>query len=63
MRPFLAAADVGLNCSTAIETLSLSALEMLAIGVPMAMSDIGGASEIVDGACRARCSPSETLRR
>jgi glycosyltransferase involved in cell wall biosynthesis len=48
VRPYLAAADFGLNCSVAIETLSLSALEMLAMGLPMAMSDIGGASEIVD---------------
>jgi L-malate glycosyltransferase len=47
--PFVAAADVGVNCSTAIETLSLSALETLAMGLPMVMSDIGGASEIVDG--------------
>jgi glycosyltransferase involved in cell wall biosynthesis len=50
VRDFIAAADVGINCSLSIETLSLSALETLAMGVPMAMSDIGGASEIVDGA-------------
>lgn len=48
VRPWLAAADFGVNCSVAIETLSLSALEAMAMGLPMAMSDIGGASEIVD---------------
>jgi glycosyltransferase involved in cell wall biosynthesis len=48
VRPYLAAADFGVNCSVSIETLSLSALETLAMGLPMAMSDIGGAGEIVD---------------
>ena len=48
VRPYLAAADFGVNCSVAVETLSLSALEALAMGLPMAMSDIGGAGEIVD---------------
>jgi len=48
VRPYLAAADFGLNCSVSIETLSLAALEMLSMGLPMAMSDIGGASEIID---------------
>ena len=48
VRPYLAAADFGVNCSVAIETLSLSALETLAMGLPMAMSDVGGAAEIVD---------------
>jgi glycosyltransferase involved in cell wall biosynthesis len=47
VRPFLAASDVGVICSTSIETLSLAALEALAMGVPMVMSDIGGASEII----------------
>ena len=47
VRPYLAAADFGLNCSVS-ETLSLSALETLAMGLPMAMSDVGGAAEIVD---------------
>ena len=47
VRPFLDAVDVGVLCSTAVETLSLSALEAMAMGIPMVMSDIGGASEIV----------------
>ena len=49
VRPLAAAMDVGVLCSTSIETLSLAALELMAMGVPMVMSDIGGASEIVDG--------------
>jgi glycosyltransferase involved in cell wall biosynthesis len=47
VRPFVAAFDVGVICSTAVETFSVAALEQLATGVPMVMSDIGGASEIV----------------
>ena len=49
VRPFIAAFDVGVLCSTAIETLSLAALEMLGAGTPVVMSDIGGAREIVNG--------------
>jgi glycosyltransferase involved in cell wall biosynthesis len=49
VRPLAAAMDVGVLCSTSIETLSLAALELMAMNVPMVMSDIGGASEIVDG--------------
>jgi L-malate glycosyltransferase len=49
VRPYIAATDVGVNCSVSIETVSLSALEILAMGVPMVMSEIGGASEIIDG--------------
>lgn len=47
VRPWLATLNVGLLCSTAVETFSLAALEILATGAPMVMSDIGGASEIV----------------
>lgn len=49
VRPLVAAFDVGILTSTAIETLSLSALEVMAMGIPMVMSDLGGASEIIDG--------------
>ena len=48
VRPFIAAFDVGALCSTGVETFSLAALELLATGVPMLMSDIGGASEIIE---------------
>jgi glycosyltransferase involved in cell wall biosynthesis len=47
VRPFVAAMDVGVLCSVAVEALSIAALETMAMGVPMVMSDIGGASEIV----------------
>ncbi|GLS59726.1 hypothetical protein GCM10007887_23970 [Methylobacterium haplocladii] len=47
VRPWVAACDVGVLPSVAVETFSLSAIEFLASGVPMVMSDIGGASEIV----------------
>ena len=50
VRPLVAAFDLGVLCSVSIETLSLAALEVMAMGIPMVMSDIGGASEIVDGA-------------
>ena len=46
--PFVAAFDVGLLPSLRVETFSLAALESLASGVPMVMSNIGGASEIVE---------------
>lgn len=49
VRPLIAAFDVGALCSVSIETLSLAALEVMAMGVPMLMSNLGGASEIVDG--------------
>lgn len=48
VRPFIDACDVGVLTSRAVETFSLSALEFLALGVPMIMSRIGGASEIVN---------------
>lgn len=49
VRPLIATFDVGALCSVSIETLSLAALEAMAMGVPMVMSDLGGASEIIDG--------------
>lgn len=43
----LAAADAGVLVSTAVETFSLAALELMATGLPVILSDIGGASEMV----------------
>ncbi len=48
VRPWVSACDCGVLCSDAVETFSLAAIEFLASGVPMLMSDIGGASEIID---------------
>lgn len=56
--PWLAAFDVGLLTSRAIETLSLSALETMGMGIPMVMSDIGGASEIISDGISGRLFPA-----
>jgi glycosyltransferase involved in cell wall biosynthesis len=48
VRPFVTAMDVGVLSSTAVETFSLAALELMASGLPMVMTDIGGASEMVE---------------
>ena len=47
VRPYIATFDVGVICSVSVETLSLSALEIMAMGIPMIMSNIGGASEVI----------------
>jgi glycosyltransferase involved in cell wall biosynthesis len=46
VRPYIQASDAGILCSKT-EAFPLSAVEFLASGVPMLMSDVGGASEIV----------------
>lgn len=48
VRPFVAISDAGILPSYATETFSLAALEIMSMGKPMVMSDIGGAREIVD---------------
>jgi glycosyltransferase involved in cell wall biosynthesis len=47
VRPFVACCDVMTLVSHSIETFSLAALESMALGKPLVMSDIGGASEQV----------------
>jgi glycosyltransferase involved in cell wall biosynthesis len=47
VRPYLAAMDVGVLCSTAVEALPLFALEAMASGLPVVLSEFGGAAEIV----------------
>jgi glycosyltransferase involved in cell wall biosynthesis len=46
VRPFVSALDVGVLCSLG-ETLPLAPLEMMAMGVPVVISNVGGAPEIV----------------
>jgi glycosyltransferase involved in cell wall biosynthesis len=47
VRPFIAACDAGVLCST-IETFPISAIEFLALGRPMIGADVGGIAEIVN---------------
>ena len=46
VRPSVSAFDVGVLCSLG-ESLPLAPLEMMAIGIPVVISDVGGAAEIV----------------
>lgn len=48
VRPYLACVDISALTSTAVETLSIAALESMAMGKPLILSDIGGARELVD---------------
>ncbi len=48
VRPFLAAMDVGVLCSTAVETLPLFGLELMATGAPLVASRLGGLEELVE---------------
>jgi glycosyltransferase involved in cell wall biosynthesis len=47
VRPYIAACDVMVLCSTAVETFSLAALEAMAMGRPVVLSELGGAAEMV----------------
>jgi glycosyltransferase involved in cell wall biosynthesis len=47
VRPYLAACDTAVLCSTTIETFSLAALEAMALARPVVHSDVGGAAEMV----------------
>lgn len=48
VRRWLAVCDVVALVSTAVETFSIAALEAMAMGKPMIMSDVGGAREQVE---------------
>ena len=47
VRPWIARCDVMALPSHAVETLSLSALESMALGRPVVLSDVGGARELI----------------
>jgi glycosyltransferase involved in cell wall biosynthesis len=47
VRPFVAAADAVVLCSETVETFSLAALEAMALGKPVVLSEIGGAAEMI----------------
>ena len=47
VRPFIAACDVMVLCSVAVETFSLAALEAMAMGKPVIHAELGGAAEMI----------------
>lgn len=49
VRPYLAASDLFVLTSTAVETFSNAALEAAAMGLPIVISDVGGAKEMFRG--------------
>lgn len=63
VRPYIAAFDVGVLPSTAVETFSLAALELLSCGVPIVISEIGGASEIVENGVNGFLFPPGDLNQ
>ena len=48
VRPFLQMGDIGFVLSTSIETASFACREMMAVGLPVVVSDIGGLPYTVD---------------
>src|SRR3546814_400026 len=51
VRPFIATLDVGFVLSSEVETISFACREMMAMGVPVIVSDSGGLSENVEPYC------------
>jgi len=47
VRPFVACCDVMTLVSHSVETFSMAALEAMALGKPMVMSDTGGAADLI----------------
>lgn len=48
IRPWVAHCDAFVLTSIAVETLSIAAIEAMALGKPLILSDIGGASDLVE---------------
>jgi glycosyltransferase involved in cell wall biosynthesis len=64
VRPVLTALDVFVLPSTAVESFSNAALEAMAIGRPVILSDIGGAREMIDDGVEGYVvSPTELAAR
>ena len=69
VRPFLAALDPGFVLSSRVETISFACREMMAMGLPVVVTDVAGLPENVedgvDGWIVPACAPaavSEVLR-
>jgi glycosyltransferase involved in cell wall biosynthesis len=61
VRPWVAACDAVVLASHAVETFSLAALEAMALGKPMVMTEIGGASEQVESGVNGYLYPAGNI--
>ena len=61
VRPFLVAADVFALTSTAVETFSNAALEATSMGLPVVISDVGGAGEMFPAGSSGTIYPRDDI--
>ena len=61
VRPAIAACDVMVITSTPVETFSIAALEAMALGKPMVMTDLGGAPEQVTSGANGLLYPAGSI--